>query len=81
MRELHDGVIATFDEAGGFGTLTHRVGGTERWFHCTAIADGSRSIQVGAPVTFTLVPGATRQWEAGDLRRMHCRPATVIGDP
>lgn len=55
-----------FDEAVGHGTVTD---GDEEWFfHCTAIADGSRSIPAGMTVSFVVVPGHLGRWEAGDLR-------------
>lgn len=45
------GVVASFDEARGLGTVTS-MSGEELLFHCVEIADGSRTIEVGAPVTF-----------------------------
>lgn len=36
-------------------------------FHCTQIADGSRSIPVGAEVTFSRVPGRLGRWEAAGV--------------
>jgi hypothetical protein len=43
------------------------VDGTSFPFHATAIADGSRDIAVGTPVTFTLVPGHQGRYEATGL--------------
>ena len=37
-------------------------------FHCTAIADGTRTIAVGTAVTFDVVPGRLGRWEASGLR-------------
>jgi len=37
-------------------------------FHCTAIADGSRAIAVGAAVAFRLVTGPIGIEEAAELR-------------
>ncbi len=62
-----DGVVHTFDEDKGCGTVRD-AGGTERFFHCTAIADASRTIAVGTPVTFTIVAGRLGRWEAADVR-------------
>jgi hypothetical protein len=40
-------------------------GSEERYpFHCTAIADGSRTIEVGTFVTFDVVAGRLGRWEA-----------------
>ena len=36
-------------------------------FHCTAIADGSRSIPVGVDVVFVVVPGRSGRWEAAEV--------------
>jgi cold shock CspA family protein len=38
--------------------------GTTYGFHATAIADGTRRIDVGAPVTFTVAPGHGGRREA-----------------
>jgi CspA family cold shock protein len=61
------GVVTAFDEPAGFGTVTAE-GGAEHFFHCTAIADGSRTIEVGAAVEFEVVAGRQGRWEATDLR-------------
>jgi cold shock CspA family protein len=57
------GVVAAFDEARGLGTVL-ADGGDEVSFHCTAIADGSRTIPVGQAVRFTVVAGRLGRWEA-----------------
>jgi cold shock CspA family protein len=62
------GVVRAFDEAAGHGTVTDDKDGTERYFHCTAIADGSRTIALDLTVTFVLAPGVTGGWEAADVR-------------
>jgi cold shock CspA family protein len=61
------GEVTAFDDPAGFGTVTADDGG-EHFFHCTAIADGSRQIAVGARVTFAVVPGRLGRWEAATLR-------------
>ena len=61
------GVVTTFDEPVGIGTVT-TDDGVEHPFHCTAIADGSRTIEVGARVSFEVVAGRQGRWEAADLR-------------
>ncbi len=35
------GIVATFDDAKGFGTVREDDTGVEHFFHCTAIADGT----------------------------------------
>jgi len=61
------GSVVSFDEHGGYGTVRD-ADGQEWFFHCTAIADGSRTIAEGTAVTFTLVPGRLGRWEASDLQ-------------
>ncbi len=60
------GTVADFDEQKGLGTV-RADDGRELAFHCTRIADGSRSIEVGARVSFAVVPGHLGRWEAADL--------------
>ena len=62
------GIVATFDDAKGFGTVREDNTGVEHFFHCTAIADGSRTIAVGTPVSFDVVPGRNGRWEARTIR-------------
>jgi cold shock CspA family protein len=60
------GTVADYDEAAGYGELVDEAG--ERWyFHCTAIADGSRAIPVGSAVSFRLRPGHLGRYEAVDV--------------
>ena len=42
-------------------------GGTDYDFHATAITDGTRRIDVGAAVTFTVSPGHRGRCEARSL--------------
>lgn len=61
------GTVTAFDEAVGLGEVT-AAGGERFPFHCTQIADGSRTIATGTAVTFTVLAGHHGRWEAGDLR-------------
>ena len=61
------GTVTEFDEPLGLGVLSGD-GGAEHPFHCTAIADGSRSIAVGTEVSFRLAPARGGRHEAVDLR-------------
>lgn len=61
------GVVTEFDDARGLGTV--EAGGVRYPFHCTAIADGSRTIDVGADVTFAVVAGPMGRWEAQAIER------------
>ncbi len=60
------GTVSDFDEARGLGIVVE-AGATGFAFHCTAIADGSRRIDVGTTVTFVVVPGHRGVWEARGL--------------
>lgn len=62
------GSVASFDDPRGIGTVADEADGREYFFHCTAIADGTRTIDVGAAVAFEVVPGRRGLWEAADIR-------------
>ncbi len=67
MAGARRGRVVAFDEHRGLGELVADDGRVLP-FHCTAIADGSRTIDVGAEVTFELVPGALGSYEATEVR-------------
>ena len=53
----------------------------ELFFHCTAVADGSRTIAVGAPVVYQVVAGHLGRWEADELRPTHPARAGARTEP
>jgi len=59
--------VVAFDERRGVGEV--ESDGDRYPFHCTAIADGSRSIKVGTEVEFAVAPGAAGAWEAAAIER------------
>jgi cold shock CspA family protein len=61
------GTVTAFDAQAGLGEVIAEDGATYP-FHCTAIADGSRTIDAGTPVTFTVVAGHLGRLEATDIR-------------
>ena len=63
-----NGTVVEFDEAKGYGTV-RSDDGQVLFFHCTQIADGTRTIPEGADVEFEVVPGRNGRWEATDVRR------------
>lgn len=63
-QALLSGTVASFDEAAGLGTI-EGDGPAPIPFHCTAIADGSRTIEVGTPVVFGLEARHRGRFEAG----------------
>ena len=60
------GVVTSFDDPRGYGAITPDGGG-ELFFHCTAIADGTRTIAEGTAVEFDVVAGRMGRWEASRL--------------
>ena len=64
-----DATVTEFDDVKGYGTL-RTDDGTELFFHCTALVDGSRTVEVGAAVSAEVVPGRLGRWEAA---RVHTR--------
>lgn len=64
------GVVLSFDDPRGIGVI-RRDDGTEYPFHCTAIADGSRTVIVGSAVTFSVGAGRMGRWEAVHIVATH----------
>jgi CspA family cold shock protein len=70
------GVVVEFDEAAGLGQVDPgdqtgagvEMAGRPYLFHCTQIADGTRTIAIGTAVTFEVVPGRNGRWEAAQIR-------------
>jgi cold shock CspA family protein len=61
------GRVVQFDERRGLGVI-ESPGGARYGFHCTQIADGSRTIGLNASVVFDVVPGQLGQWEAATIK-------------
>jgi cold shock CspA family protein len=59
------GTVTAFDQASGLGTIVAEE--LEVPFHCISIADGTRTIEVGAAVQFELLAKLGR-YEAADIR-------------
>jgi len=64
-RTSRRGTVTAFDERAGLGVVTG-ADGVEYPFHCIEIADGSRTIAVGADVDFGLLAKLGR-WEAAGI--------------
>ena len=60
-----EGTVVEFDEARGLGTIDGD--GRAYPFHCTAIADGTRTIEVGTAVSFEVRPAGMGRWEATQI--------------
>jgi cold shock CspA family protein len=61
------GRVAEFDDYRGLGTVV-ADDGRRYAFHCTAIADGTRTIPVDLPIEFDVVAGPLGRYEAGSIR-------------
>jgi cold shock CspA family protein len=62
------GTVTAFDDPRGLGTITPVDGGAVP-FHCTQIADGTRTIEVGQAVRFALLPKLGR-YEATAIEKV-----------
>lgn len=66
MAELRLGTVVSYEVERGLGTLRDEDG-AERRFHCTAISDGSRSIDEGTRVALVLEAAHGGVYEAGTV--------------
>ena len=60
------GEVLDYDDAAGIG-IVRAQDGADYFFHCTSIADGSRMIAQGTPVSFAITAGRQGLWEAIDV--------------
>ena len=60
------GRVVAFDAARGLGQVQCEDG-ARLGFHATAVGDGSRHIEVGTAVTFTVGPGHGGRYEVRSL--------------
>jgi len=70
--ELRRGIVVGFDDPAGYGTIAETEpdndSGEEWFFHCSAIADGSRTIDPATAVICRVAAGRMGQFEAIDIR-------------
>jgi len=62
------GVVVAFDRNVGLGEVS-TADGRRHPFHCIEIADGTRDIEIGAPVTFELL-GKLGRYEAAHITKV-----------
>ena len=67
LQERRKGRVTAFDDDRGLGVITGDDE-SEIGFHCTAIADGTRTIQVGVEVSYVTRARHLGRWEASDIR-------------
>ena len=60
------GSVTSFDGAVGLGVVT-TDDEVDYPFHCTQIADGTRTIAEGTNVSFEVVAGHRGRWEASGI--------------
>ena len=60
------GSVAEFDKHAGLGAIAGDDGSSYP-FHCTAIVNGTRDIEVGTKVSFTVAAGHRGQLEATQI--------------
>jgi cold shock CspA family protein len=60
------GVVIEFDDRRGLGVVL-ADDGRRLGFHCTAIADGTRTVAVGARVVFWVAPAHLGRYEARNV--------------
>jgi len=60
------GVVAEFDERRGLGVV-RADDGKPYPFHCTALTDGTRNVETGTRVVFSVVAGHGGRYEARGL--------------
>ena len=56
-------MVTEFDDERGLGVV-RADDGRDFSFHCAAIADGTRNVEVGTRVVFCVVPGHGGRYEA-----------------
>lgn len=62
------GRVVAFDEPRGLGTID--ADGVTYPFHCTALVDGTRMIDVDARVTFEVRAAGMGRWEATRIEKL-----------
>ena len=67
------GRVTSFDARRGLGTVTDAAG-VEFDFHATALVDGSRRVEPGTEVTFSVVAGHRGRYEARGVSTVHHSP-------
>ena len=64
---MEHGTVSAFDEQRGLGEVT-ADDATVYPFHCTVIADGTRTIALETRVEFEVAPGPLGRWEAAAIK-------------
>jgi cold shock CspA family protein len=67
------GVVSEYDAERGLGVVREDGDGAEHGFHCTAIADGTRQVEVGAEVAYVVERAHGGRYEAASLVKLNVR--------
>jgi len=67
MATERTGNVVAFDDRRGWGQIRSDDGAVVD-FHCTQLADGTRTIRAGTAVRYEIGPGALGTWEAVRIR-------------
>jgi cold shock CspA family protein len=62
------GTVESFDDPAGLGVI-RSADGSAYPFHCTQLADGTRTIAEGVAVFFEVMPGRAGRWEATAIQQ------------
>jgi len=65
--EARTGRVEAYDAHRGWGTIVADGDGEHLGFHCTQIADGTRTISPGTRVHYRRVPAHLGTYEAADV--------------
>jgi cold shock CspA family protein len=66
LTDERTGTVESYDDHAGFGWLA-ADDGERHWFHCTQVADGSRHVDPGRRVRFSVMAGHLGRWEAAGV--------------
>lgn len=66
------GIVASYEAERGLGTV-ETGGAAPLGFHCTAITDGTRTIEPGTRVAFIVVPALGGCFEAAEISPLSSR--------
>jgi cold shock CspA family protein len=64
------GVVVSYDEPVGIGVVRDNESNVEYPFHCTQITDGTRTINAGESVTFTVNQARPKGPEAYEITKL-----------
>ncbi len=77
LGKPHQAKVLHFDEKAGQGIvrlLGEDISDLELYFHAVVISDGSRHVELGAPVIVEIGPGHLGRWEVEKLEKLPTRP-------